>query len=159
MAQWLIKHQNGNFDFDQQPAGFKVVVSFENKFWLCDCAEMPNGEVVIEFNKYQDIKPNWFLYYGLPNGKKTIVDVFAGNVKLSEILDNRNRRAIMYSDEQLSMRLDIMKWLSLNVWIPDKQRVLGLDDAAVETLRSEVEALSDDISAKAYIQSNLYYDL
>jgi hypothetical protein len=150
MAQWIVKNRLANFD--SQPAGFNAVSALENRFFVCECPTQPTGDFVVAFPEQ---------YYGcdelylFDNGKRTL-GIADTRIQLSEELDYKRRRAIMYTAEQLALRLDMIKWIALNVFVPDKQRMLGADTASTV---QEIEAFTDDKLLRRYVAENLYYDL
>lgn len=156
MPQYIVKNQSGTFDVTAEPAGFRVISALENRLFICESPTVPSGEFVVEFPEEQQAQ---FLYYPFPNGKKLWFDPFVGKVAFGTEIDNKNRRAISYSPEQLSARLAIMKWLMLNVWIPDKARMYGIVDDIVADYIAAAAALTDDNTARTYIDKNLYYNL
>jgi hypothetical protein len=156
MAQWILKNDSGIFNHHApQPDGFKMIGSLENSFYIAECDSQPNGDFVVEFPEefYHSME-----FYIFPHGKR-LLGVNNTNIPLSEDVDKKNRRAIIYTDEHMIFRISLIKWLALNVWIPDKTRMLSLDDQTVSKLVQDIQDLNDDILLKRYIADNLYYDL
>jgi hypothetical protein len=156
MAQWLLKNSSGIFDHAMsQPDDFKLIGSAENSFFLAECSTQPDGDFVVEFPQQF-----WgcFEFYWFPNGKKTL-GLTNKTIALSAEVDSKSRRAIMYTAEQIDFRISMIRWIALNVWIPDKTRMLNLDNSTVQRLISDINGLTDDVSLKQYITTNLYYDL
>lgn len=156
MATWIVKNTQGAFDFSEQPEGFRTVMGIENRFFICECPTQPVGEIVLEF---PIVYPDWHIIYIYTNGKRVLNGTFDGPIELSEDLDRKNRRAIIYTSEQLSLRLQVIQWLALNVWIPDKQRMLQLEPSEVAALQAGIQACVSDVEAKQYVTDNLYYNL
>jgi hypothetical protein len=154
MALWIVKHKTGNFE--NQPDGFKVITALENSFWRCECPSRPISEFVVEFPPEQEAQ---YLYYKWPSGKKLLADPFGGNVEASEGTDSKKRRTYTYNQTQLDMRLALIKWLAINVWIPDRQRMQSLDANTVQQYNNNINSFNNDVDAKDYIVNNLYYDL
>ena len=156
MTTWIVKNTAGAFDFTTQPEGFKTVMGIENRFFICECPTEPLGEIAVEFPIDH---PEWYLIYTFTNGKRVLNGTFGGLIELSEDLDRKFRRAIIYTSEQLSLRLQVIQWLALNVWIPDKQRMLQLEASEVALLQAGIQACISDVEAKQFVVDNLYYDL
>ena len=157
MSQFIVKNESGTFVLGSQPIGFVALSALENRFFICESPITPNGDFVVPFPEEQQTE---YLFYPYPNGKKLWFDPFNGSVEFDTVVDNKNRRAIMYTDAQLSIKLSIMKWLMLNVWIPDKARMLNMTTEETAVYIDYVNNnLTDDISARTYINKNLYYNL
>lgn len=154
MPYYFAKHKTGNFE--NQPDGFMVINAIENSFWRCWSPIVPNADFIIEIPEQQE---EWYRYYIWANGKKLLADAFNGSVKFSDWVDEKGRRAIEYTQEQMSMRLNIIKWIAINVWIPDKQRLKNLSQDIVEQYIRDINAFDNDVLAKEYVVNNLYYDL
>jgi hypothetical protein len=154
MTYWLVKDKMGNFE--NQPEGFKVINAIENSFWRCECPTKPTAPFVVEFPNEQE-EQLW--YYIWPSGKKLLSDPFGGRVHASEETDNKGRRVYTYTQEQMDMRLALIKWLVINVWAPDKQRLKNLDAAVTQQYINDINAFNNDVAAKEYVVNNLYYDL
>jgi hypothetical protein len=150
MTQWIVKDKLGQFI--GQPDGFVSITAIENRFFVCDCPTAPTGDFVVEF---PEIYRGCNELYLFDNGKRTL-GIADENIQLSEEVDYKNRRAIMYTTEQLALRLDMIKWIALNVFVPDKQRMLGADTT---TTVQDIEGFTDDKLLKRYVAENLYYDL
>jgi hypothetical protein len=156
MAQWILKNSSGIFDHGlTQPTDFQLIDAIENSFFVARCPTQPNGDFVVEFpEQFHDcLEFFWF-----PNGKKTL-GLTNKTIALSTDVDSKNRRAIMYTADQMDFRISLIKWIALNVWIPDKKRMQNLDDSTVQQLILGIEGLDDDRLLKQYITDNLYYDL
>jgi hypothetical protein len=150
MAQWILKNRSGQFD--DQPEGFNPISALENRFFICECPTQPTGDFVVACpEQYQGCDE----LYLFDNGKRTL-GIADTRIQLSEELDYKYRRAIMYTSEQLALRLDMIKWIALNVFVPDKQRMLGADSAAIV---QDIEAFTSDKMLRRYVADNLYYDL
>lgn len=156
MKQYIVKNQSGTFDTTIQPEGFKVIGALENRLFICESSDSPIGEFVVEF---LDEQQQQYMFYPYPDGKKLWFDPFECKVAFGNEIDNKNRRAIKYSNEQLDAKLNIMKWLMLNIWIPDKTRMYDIPLDVVNDYINQVIALTDTISARTYINKNLYYNL
>lgn len=158
MPFFIIKRDDGTFDHSQQPDGFKPVGggALENRLFIVECPTRPNSEFVVD---YPDDVYAKHIYYQHPNGRKLWDDPFRGAVQFGVEVDNKNRRAIIYSAEQLQMQLEYMQWLMLNVWIPDKKRMYNIADDIVQSYVDAVNALTNAEDARAYIRKNLYYNL
>jgi len=65
----------------------------------------------------------------------------------------------MYTEEQILFRLGMIKWIALNVFIPDKQRMQGLSNTDIEVFVQAIESFTSDKLLKDYVAENLYYDL
>jgi hypothetical protein len=154
MAYWIVKDKMGNFE--NQPDGFKVITAIENSFWRCECPSEPIALFVVEFPAEQEEQ---YWYYIWPSGKKLLADPFEGRVHVSEEKDSKGRRTYTYTQEQMDMRLALIKWLVINVWAPDKQRLENLDNATVQQYIDDINAFNNDVEAKEYVVNNLYYDL
>lgn len=154
MRFWIVKDKLGNFE--NQPAGFKVITAIENSFWRCVCPIKPLAPFVVEFPAKQEEQ---YWYYIWQSGKKLLADPFGGRVQASVEKDSKGRRTYTYTQEQMDMRLDLIKWLALNVWIPDKQRLQNLDESVVQKYIDDINAFNNDVEAKEYVVNNLYYDL
>lgn len=158
MPYYIVKNESGNFDIAAQPSGFNVLGggALENRFFICECPSTPTFEFVVPFPDEEYAK---HVYYQHPNGRKLGFDPFKGTVEFGVEVDNKNRRAIIYSQTQLQIQLSFMKWLALNVWIPDKKRMYGIPDDIVQTYIDSVHALGNSEDARTYIRKNLYYNL
>ena len=156
MPRYIIKSQTGTFAPGTQPEGFKTFTALENRLFMVDCPTPPNSEFVVEFPAELHAA---FVLYPYANGKKLPFDPFFGAVQFGNEVDNKNRRAIQYTEEQLSARLTVMKWLMINVWIPDKARMYDTPTEIVGLYIAQVNALTDDVAARTYLQKNLYYNL
>ena len=154
--QYIVKNESGTFNSDDQPVSFKALSAIENRLFICECDETPNGEFVVEFPEDQQRK---LMFYVHANGKKLPFDPFKGLVTFGTELDNKNRRTILYTAEQVADRLAIMKWLMLNVWIPDKARMYSIPTDIVQSYIDRANSITDDVEAKNYINKNLYYNL
>lgn len=153
MTQWIVKNKFAQFD--DQPEGFSTISALENRFFICECPTQPLGDFVLACpEQYQGCAE----IYLFGNGKRTlgILDV---RIQLSEEVDNKNRRAIMYTEEQILFRLGMIKWIALNVFIPDKQRMQGLSNTDIEVFVQAIESFTSDKLLKDYVAENLYYDL
>lgn len=157
MPYYVVKNQEGTFHAGSQPDGFATAHgAIENRLFICVCPTVPNGEFVVEIPNEQ---LDNFRFYPYSNGKKLPFDIWNGEVKFGEEVDNKRRRVIMYTDEQLAKRLSIQKWLMLNVWIPDKARMYNIDQNIVDGYIAAVDALQDDEAARIHIIKNLHYNL
>jgi hypothetical protein len=154
MTYWLVKDKMGNFE--NQPEGFKVITAIENSFWRCYCPERPNAPFVVEFPAEQEEQ---YWYYIWPSGKKLLADPFNGRVQASEEKDSKGRRIYTYTQEQSDKRLALIRWLVINVWVPDKQRLNNLDNETVKKYIDDINTFNNDVAAKEYVVNNLYYDL
>ena len=65
----------------------------------------------------------------------------------------------MYTDEQLALRLEMTRWIALNVFLPDKKRMLNISDEEVARTTQELESFSDDRLLRDYVKENLFYNL
>jgi hypothetical protein len=156
MAQWLLKNSSGIFDHSRpQPDDFKLIDAIENSFFVAECSVQPNGDFVVEFPQqfWGCLEFFWF-----QNGKKTL-GLTNQSIALSTEVDSKNRRAIMYTNEQMDFRIIMIKWIALNVYIPDRARMQGLNETVVHQLTLDIEGMNDDRLLKQYIKDNLYYDL
>lgn len=154
---YLCKNTSGTFVPAEQPAGFAVLSALENRFFLCESPSEPTSEFTVTA---PDWLPAAMPFYQYPNGKKLWFDPFNGTVQFSEGVDTKSRRTVQYSQEQLDLRLSVFKWLMLNVWIPDKERLDLLDGRVPDnTLTLQASALLSDVDAEQFLKSNLYYDL
>ncbi|BAW19115.1 hypothetical protein [Ralstonia phage RP31] len=158
MAFFIVKNQSGTFDHSQQPDGFEIVGggALENRLFIVVCPTTPNAEFVVDYPDEQYAK---HIFYQHPQGRKLWYDPFNGEVAFGTEVDNKNRRAIIYSEDQLTIQLDYMKWLMLNVWIPDKKRMYDIADDIVQTYVDAVNALTTAEDARTYIRKNLHYNL
>jgi hypothetical protein len=156
MAYYIVKNRTGTFEPGTQPDGFAAVLGMENRLFIVECPVVPNGEFVAVFpdTMYQQ---RAFYLYG--SNKKMPFDPFNGEVIFEDVVDKKNRRRIMYTDAQLALRLDMFKWMMLNVYLPDKARMQSMSQTDVDTAIAEINALPDDIAAQTYLTTNLYYDL
>ena len=143
-------------NFENQPEGFKVITAIENSFWRCYCPERPNAPFVVEFPAEQEEQ---YWYYIWPSGKKLLADPFNGRVQASEEKDSKGRRIYTYTQEQSDKRLALIRWLVINVWVPDKQRLNNLDNETVKKYIDDINTFNNDVAAKEYVVNNLYYDL
>jgi hypothetical protein len=156
MTQWVLKNSSGIFNHVlPQPDGFTLIDAIENSFYIAECPTTPNGDFVVELPEQFN---NNLEFYIFPNGKK-LLGLTNKTIELSETVDKKNRRSIIYTQDQLDFRISLMKWLALNVWIPDKKRMKNLDDSTVQQLISDIQEFTDDLLLKKYINLNLYYDL
>lgn len=158
MPHYIVKNESGTFEPGSQPEGFSAIGggALENRLFICECPVRPNSEFVVDFPDEQRAK---HVYYQHPNGRKLWYDPFNGAVKFGEEVDNKNRRAIIYSEEQLQLQLEYMKWLMLNVWIPDKKRIYEIPDDIIQSYIQQVNDLADAETARIYIRKNLHYNL
>ena len=156
MPHYFVKCVSGTFLREEQPEGFKAGLAIENRIFMCESPTPPNSEFVVELPEEMREK---FVYYAWPDGKRLPFDPFNGKVKFSEDQDAKLRRAIQYTPEQLADKLDIMKWLMINVWIPDKKRMYGVPDDLVSFYIEQVNSLVDTVEARTYIEKNLFYNL
>jgi hypothetical protein len=156
MPHYLVKCPSGTFHADEQPEGFKALGAMENRFFMCECPTPPNGDFVVEMPDEQ--AQNQILYL-FKNGKPLLWDPFSGAVQFSDERDAKGRKTIIYSQAQLDAQLAFMKWIALNVWIPDKQRIYGMSDEVINEQIAKVNALTDPELARVFIVKNLYYDL
>lgn len=155
MPAYFIKNCTCSFDHSTQPEGFASIIGIENKFFLTNCPTTPTGEFVAEFP--QPLFEN-YAYVLWENGAKTMADPFQGQVTLSEETDKRNRRVITYTEDQLAIRLEIFRWIAVNLFVPDKEQITG-NTAATITHLAEIALISKDTDMRQYIIDNLYYDL
>lgn len=151
--QWVVKSHLGQFD--GQPEGFRPIHAIENRFFVCECPTMPNGDFVVE---YPEIFDNCSELYMFPNGKRTL-GIVDKRIQLSDDMDKKYRRTIMYTDEQIAFRTEIIKWIALNVFLPDKKRMLNINDDEVLRITQDIENITDDRLLKDYVKENLYYNL
>lgn len=154
--KYIVKNESGTFDMNTQPEGFRAIIALENRLFVCDSPTVPVSDFVVEF---PDDRYAQFLYYSLPDGKKILADIFGGLVKFGDEVDSKGRRIIVYTQEQKDTRLDIIKWIILNVFIPDKARMYSISDDIVASYIASVNALETDALAVTYVQKNLYYNL
>lgn len=154
--KYIVKNESGTFDTSIQPVGFVAIEAIENRFFICESPQTPVGEFVVQFPEEQARN---LIFYRYPNGKKLPFDPFNGLVKFGDALDNKNRREIMYTEEQMEYKLSIMKWLMINVWIPDKAEIYSVPEDIVVSYLNAVDGLTDAIKARTYIDKNLYYNL
>ena len=155
MPIYWVKNSTGSFDHSDQPEGFNPIGSRENKFFLCESTANPTGEFVAEFpaELYDNYDiANW------PDGKKPCGDPFNGKVAFGEEVDKRGRRVIMYTAEQLVQRFELWKWIAVNLYVPDKERLTG-DTEATSTHLADIALISTDTDMRQYIIDNLYYDI
>lgn len=152
--RWVAKSIRGNFY--NQPEGFRALYAIENSFFVCECPVAPNATFVKEFpERYH----NTNILYEVQNGKRVFLSLDpAHGIKLSEDTDKKYRRAVQYTPEQIALRLELIKWITLNIFLPDKQRLLNIDPAEVERITQEVESFDDDRLLKDYVRDNLMYD-
>ena len=156
MKQWVLKNSSGIFDHSlSQPEGFLVIDSIENSFFIAECPTTPNGDFVVEFPEQYHGNLEFHVF---PNGKR-LLGLTNTSIPLTEDVDKKNRRAIIYTEDQLNFRIGLIKWIALNIWIPDKKRMMNLSDSAVQQLILDVQGLNDDLLLKEYIKNTLYYDL
>jgi hypothetical protein len=153
---YIVKNQSGTFENGEQPDNFKVTGSLENRFFICECSTTPVSEFVVEFPKEQCDK---HIFYQHPNGRKLWYDPFNGAVQFGVEVDSKNRRAIIYNEQQLLTQLSYMKWLALNVWIPDKVRMYTISEDIVQSHLNQIDAIDDADLMRVYIRKNLYYNL
>ena len=64
----------------------------------------------------------------------------------------------MYTAEQLAQRLEIWRWIAINLFVPDRERIIG-DSGATNQYLSEIALISTDTDMRQYIIDNLYYDI
>ena len=155
MPLYWIKNSDSEFDHATQPEGFCPLTSRENKFFLVESPTIPVGEFIVEF------PPELYENYALlswKNNKKVYGDPFNGKVAYSDVIDARNRRAIRYTQEQLDQRRDIWKWIAVNLFVPDRERITG-DSATTTKCLTEIDLISTDTDMCQYIVDNLYYDI
>lgn len=154
--KWIVKSYRGQFD--NQPQDLRAQYAIENRFFVCDCADKPNGDFVIEFPEQFHGISTQFIYL-FQNGKRAFVHLTEEyGISLSEDADHKGRRAIQYTPQQIQFRLDLIKWIALNVFLPDKKRMLNIDQAEVERVTNEINSFSDDRLLKDYVRDNLYYN-
>ena len=155
MPIYWVKNSSGTFDHETQPAGFDAFTSRENKFFLTSCPIPPTGEFVVEFPREMfDTYPmaNW------PDGKKPVGDPFNGTVAYGDEVDKRGRRVIIYTVEQLEQRKELWRWIAVNLFIPDKERITGDTEATTRHL-AEIALISTDTDMRQYVIDNLHYDI
>jgi hypothetical protein len=154
--RWVVKSHLGRFG--KQPQGFKTHFSIENQFFVCDCPVRPDSDFVVEFpEKFHGIGAQYIYLFN--NGKRAFI--YLGEeyeIALSQDGDHKGRKAMQYTPAQLEFRLELIKWIALNVFLPDKQRMLNIDQAEVERFINEVQAINDDRLLKDYVKDNLYYN-
>jgi hypothetical protein len=156
MALYIVKNTSGTFAPDTQPDGFRAILGIENRLFITECPTPPNGELVVEFpQEIYDQLP----YYHYAGNKKLPFDPFNGAVTFEDVIDKKGRQRILYTDAQFALRLSIMKWMMINVYLADKARMQSMTQAEVDTATAEINALPDDITAKSYLATNLYHDL
>lgn len=156
MSIYIVKSQDSNFDMVEQPEGFKVISALENRMFICESPSLPLSEFVIEFPAEEYAK---MLFYPFANGKRLWFDPFEGQVTFGEDVDSKRRRAVQYTDEQLAIRLSILKWLMLNIWVPDKKRMYDIPNNMVDEYITKINEFSNDVEARTYLEKNLYYNL
>lgn len=156
MPQYIVKNDTGTFPPGSQPDGFQVLSALENRFFICESPSQPLGDFVIAWPEEQQAK---YPYYQHPNGRKLWWDPFDGAVQFGAEIDSKNRRKIIYNEEQLQTQLEIMKWLCFNLWIPDKQRMYQIAENIVNQYIFSVHAILDAEELRTYIRKNLYYNL
>jgi hypothetical protein len=155
MPTYWVKNSTGTFDHSIQPEGFGAFASRENKFFLTESPTPPVGEFVVEFpQELFDDYPmaDW------PDGKKPVGDPFNGKVAYGAEVDKRGRRVIIYTQEQLAQRLEIWRWIAVNLFVPDKERLSGNTEATTKHL-ADIALISTDTDMRQYIIDNLYYDI
>jgi len=156
MAFYIIKNRTGTFVPGTQPDGFKAILGIENRLFIAECSSAPTGEFVVIFPPEQYAL---LVFYHYAGNKKLPFDPFNGEVQFDDVIDKKGRRRIMYTDAQLADRLDMFKWMMLNVYLPDKARITQMTQADVDRVTVEINALPDDTAAQQYLITNLYYDL
>lgn len=156
MPIFIVKSQSGNFDSTVKPEGFRGISALENRFFICESPTKPEGKFVVEFPDEEYAKINHYLF---KNGKKVWLDVFDGKVNLSEDVDRKNRRVIQYTEDQMKVRLSIIVWIMLNVFLPDKARLMNLSEVEIQKYKNDIISLSDGELARQYLETNFYYDL
>lgn len=154
--KYIVKNESGTFDAADQPDGFVAIAAIENRLFICESPTEPVGDFVVLFPEEQQQQ---MIYYAYPNGKKLPFDPFNGAVEFGLEVDNKNRREIIYTEEQMNTKLTIMKWLMINVWIPDKARMYSVPEEIVASYIVAVNNLTDAVTARTYIDKNLYYNL
>lgn len=153
--KWVAK-SNRVGKFGSQPNGFVLLGSLENKFFICECPERPDSDFVVELPEI--MTHPWEIYF-FEDGQKGYIGVEALGIKRGEdIGDYKGRRHIIYTPEQLQIRLAMLKWTALNLFLPDKARMLNIDQAEVEKVADEIQSFDDCKALKSYIKTNLYYD-
>lgn len=156
MALYIVKNTSGTFAPGTQPDGFKAILGIENRLFITECPTIPNGEFVVEFpQEIFDQLP----YYHYASNKKLPFDPFNGNVAFEDVIDKKGRQRILYNEAQFATRLSILKWMMLNVYLPDKARMQSMTQVEIDAAIAEINALPDDITAKSYLITNLYHDL
>lgn len=151
--EWVVKNHWGQFD--GQPEGFEICYAIENRFFICECPTRPNGDFVVA---YPEAYKGYSELYQFQNGKRTL-GLTDTRIQLSDTFDNKARRSIIYTDEQIALRHEIIKWIALNVFLPDKQRMMNIDSGEVDRITQEIETITDDRLLKDYVKENLYYNL
>lgn len=157
MKKWFVKKWNGTFEEGSQPQGFSAITSIENRLFLCECPTKPDGVFVVEFP--EEAQPPQWEYYTYENGKKLWYDPWNGSVPFEEEVDYKNRRRVMYTSEQLAIRINLIKWIAINCWIPDRARIYNISLEGMNQQISEVLEINDESAITAYVKENLYYDL
>jgi hypothetical protein len=156
MAYYIVKNRTGTFEPGTQPDGFVAILGIENRLFIVECPVMPISEFVTPL---PDVIYQQRAFYHYAGNKKMPFDPFNGAVAFEDVIDKKGRRRIMYTDAQLALRLDMFKWMMLNVYLPDKARMQSMSQVDVDTAIAEINALPDDITAQTYLTTNLYYDL
>ena len=150
----LIKNPGLTFHAHEWPEGLLAIRAVENKFFVCDHPTQLDGAIPLPDELWED-----FIFYDFKNGKKLWYDPFQGKVQFSADVDAKNRRETLYSPEQLSRRVEICKWLMLNVWLPEMSVVKRLSREAVHAIYEQVCALQGEEETFAFRNATFYYDL
>lgn len=151
--EWVVKNHWGQFE--GQPEGFRVQYAIENRFFICECPTRPIGDFVVA---YPDAYSGYLELYQFQNGKRTL-GLMDSRIQLSDTFDNKARRSIIYTYEQIALRHEIIKWIALNVFLPDKQRMMNISSTEVDRITQEIDNITDDRLLKDYVKENLYYNL
>jgi hypothetical protein len=156
MPYYFVKCPSGTFNSDEQPEGFVALQAMENWFFLCQSPSMPNGDFVVQL---PDEMVDAQRYYLFPNGKNLLWDPFEGDVEFTAEKDAKGRRKIIYTQAQLDAQLAFMRWMALNVWIPDKKRIYNMSDDVIDEQIAKANEPTDPETMRKFIAKNLYYNL
>ena len=155
--QYLVKNTSNTFDNDLQPSGFRAIMAIANRFFVCECPEIPNGELVVSFP--EECQKD-FVYFQYNDGIKLPFDPFNGEVEITSLAkDHRGRQVYRYNEQQISRKMAVTKWIMINVWLLDKANMENLSQNQIDNMMQEINSIDNLGDLRTYIRDNLCYNL
>lgn len=128
----------------------------ENKFAVVEADVQPQYDIAVEIP--EDLY-NHFYMYDHPQGKRHRAVILRPDLVNMIGPDSTGRWKIAYTDDQLSIRAAMFRWVAVNAYIPDMERMGLASPERVTELQQQLESLNTDDEIKQFTVNNLYYDL